>query len=99
MALRAASGGMIQESEIVTLILGLIAAPGAYRLHRAGALPRAAFAGVALLVCAYVFTVLEGFVFHDLFNALEHVALAGAGVGFAAGTLRLLRRGAEPDAA
>lgn len=86
---------MIQESEAITLILGLIAAPIAYRLFRAGALAGGALVGVGFLLGAYVFTIAEGFVLPDLLNALEHLCLAAAGVSFAAGVARL-GRGTEP---
>ena len=90
---------MVQESEGITLILGLIAAPIALRLHRAGALPGAAFTGLGFLLGAYVFTIVEGFVLPDLFNALEHLCLAASGIAFAVSTVRLARAGDGAGAA
>ncbi len=90
---------MIQESEAITLILGLIAAPIALRLYRARALPGAAFVGLWLLLGAYVFTIVEGFVLPDFFNALEHASLAASGVAFAVGAARMARAGGGAGAA
>ncbi|HET8539637.1 MAG TPA: hypothetical protein VFL83_07170 [Anaeromyxobacter sp.] len=86
----------IQESEGITLILGLIAAPIALRLFRAGALPGAALAGLGFLLGAYVFTIVEGFVLRPLFDALEHVSLAASGVAFAIAAARIARSRTEP---
>lgn len=82
---------MIQESEAITLILGLIAAPIALRLFRGGTLRAAALAGLGFLLGAYVFTIVEGFALHDVFNALEHLCLAASGIAFAAGAIRSAR--------
>jgi hypothetical protein len=90
---------MIQESEAITLLLGVIAAPIALRLLRAHALPRAAFVGLAFLVGAYVFTIAEGFFLADLLNAAEHLSLAASGVAFAAAAAGLARGRDGADAA
>jgi hypothetical protein len=76
---------MIQESEIINLILGIIAVLIILLIFRKLNLPslRFFYAGFAFLLCAYVFTVVEGFIWCDFFNVLEHLSLALSGITFA----------------
>lgn len=77
---------MIQANEIINLLMGLAAIPALFLLSRYGRLPRLPllYAGYTALMGAYVFTIVEGFVWGDLFNALEHLSLALAGLLFCA---------------
>ena len=78
---------MVQESEVVRLAQAIQFTVSVVALHRAIRLPRLPFiyAGAFLLVCANVFTVVEGLVWFELFNSLEHVCYATAGILFAVG--------------
>ncbi|MDF1565576.1 MAG: hypothetical protein P1V51_21240 [Deltaproteobacteria bacterium] len=84
---------MVQPSEAVTLVYGIIALVTLAWVIRGLELPglRWMVAGVALIGLAYVFTIVEGFVWHALFDTLEHNCYALAGVAFLVGTLRLVR--------
>jgi hypothetical protein len=77
---------MFQESEIVNLLVGFGSVPVLIVLARRVALPRAGivYAAFAALLLAYVFTVVEGVVWRQGFNFLEHLAYAAAGLLFLA---------------
>ena len=78
---------MFQDSEVVSLALAIIFVVAIACLHRVMRLPRLPriYAGAFFLVCANVFTVAEGVVWYGLFNTLEHLCYAAAGVSFALG--------------
>ena len=87
---------VFQDSEVVCLILTIIFALSMAILYRAERLPRLPliYWAVALVVAAILFTVAEGLLWYSLFNALEHVCYALAGVLFAVACWRLARPGA-----
>lgn len=83
---------MVQESELVDLILGLvtavlIVASGFHR--RPGRDQHLLLAGYSAILAAYVSTVAEGFVWTEIFNRVEHLCLAAAAVLFALAFRRL----------
>lgn len=73
---------MYQESEIVDLILVAFLTPmlwfGMRSLRIAG--KKRFVAAYAAMVCAYVFTVAEGYIAADLMNLLEHISYAMSGI-------------------
>lgn len=77
---------MFQESEIVNLLVGFGSVPVLVLLARRVALPHAGivYTAFAFLLLAYVFTVVEGVVWHRGFNFLEHLSYAVAGLLFLA---------------
>ena len=90
---------MYQESEIINLVSGIISLLIILVIARTKELPRFRFfssAFIAILL-AYLWTVVEGFLFFRLFNFLEHMSYAAAGVLFAAGCLSLARDTADKD--
>ena len=82
---------MIQENEVINLLMGLAAIPALWALSHYGRLPRLPllYVGFGAMMGVYVFTILEGFVWGDVFNALEHACLAAAGFFFFLGFRRL----------
>lgn len=85
---------IFQESEILVLIVAAFSVPMAMSIFRHPTrpmLPGAMFLGYACLIAAHFFTVVEGVVFHGLFNALEHVSYLLGGFFFATGCHSLAR--------
>ncbi len=82
---------MFSESEIVNLVLSVAFIPILVATMRDFHVPGKRYFSVGLLamVGTYVFTVVEGFVAPDVFNMLEHLMLAVAGVAFAIGAYHL----------
>ena len=78
---------MFQESEIITLLIGLMGLLIVVRFFKEGDIPGMNFlkAGCVMMVCAYVFTLVEGMFFESFFNVLEHFGYAASGLLFAAG--------------
>lgn len=89
---------MIRESEVINLILGVASIPFLLFGFRGRRIPgiRLMYAGFSLIVCAYVFSVLEGYYLSGFFNLLEHLSIALAGFLFAAGC-RALRKVGEQE--
>jgi len=73
-----------EPSEIVNLVLLLTLAPMVLVAVRRSlpSMPASVLVAVGAMVSAYVFTILEGFMFTDLFNLIEHASLAVAGIAF-----------------
>ena len=78
---------MVQESEVVTLILAMAFVLCAVFFSKSTAVPRAPliYTGIFFIICAYAFTVVEGLFWRELFNFLEHLCYALAGIAFAVG--------------
>ena len=76
-----------QESEIITLLLGLTGILVARRLFdfTSRSAAHALMAGFWAIIAAYVFTILEGFVWQQAFNVAEHLAYAASACLFAVG--------------
>jgi hypothetical protein len=95
-----AGGAVYQENEIINLISGLVSLLLILSLSRTKGLPRFRFfyAGFFIILLAYTVTIIEGFVFHDFFDLLEHLSYAISGVLFAKGcwSISRLARTAEP---
>lgn len=91
---------MFQASEVVNLILAAILTPmlwvGTRGITLAG--KRWFVGSYAAMMCAYVFTVLEGYYLPDAFNLLEHVSLAASGLLAATGAYLLLRSTRQVEA-
>jgi len=89
---------MFQESEIVNLLVGFGSIPVLLVLARRVRLPRAPllYAAFSCILAGYVFTVVEGILWGDFLNLLEHLSYAAAGVLFFAYFLLLSRKRAPP---
>ncbi len=76
---------MFQETEVINLLMGFISL--ALFLVKRKNLPRLnlLYFGYFSILCALVFTVIEGVIFKDFFNLLEHMFYAISGIFFAAG--------------
>lgn len=84
---------MFQESEIVNLLVGFGSVPVLVVLARRVRLPRPGivYTAFSFLLLAYVFTVVEGVVWRQGFNFLEHLSYAVAAILFSAYVLFLGR--------
>jgi hypothetical protein len=78
---------MFQESEIVTLVIGLLGLVIFLRFFKDSDIPGLKYikAGCTMMVCAYIFTIVEGLLFESFFNLLEHAGYAVSGLLFALG--------------
>ncbi len=78
-----------QESEIANLILGVVSLlilEFVYRdRKRVKTRLKFIYLGFLLIISGYIFTVIEGVLWHDFFNFLEHLSYALSGISFAAG--------------
>ena len=82
---------MFQESEIINLALGLIGLIVLARFVERKRMEQFSLflMGYLALLGAYVATLVEGVIAHDLFNLLEHALMALSGILFAMGVWRL----------
>jgi hypothetical protein len=87
----------IEPSEIVNLVLLVTLAPMVLVAVRRvlPSTPKAIIVATVAMSCAYVLTILEGFVLTDLLNLLEHASLAVAGLAFLASIVSVRRLLAE----
>ena len=53
--------------------------------------------GFLFMVCAYIFTVVEGIFWNEFFNNLEHLSYALAGLIFAGGCFSLMRHSKKSE--
>jgi len=85
---------MFQESEIITLMIGSIGLWLLLRFFKESDIPGLKYlkAGCALMICAYIFTLVEGVLFLTFFNFLEHVCYALSGLMFALGFWKMSGR-------
>lgn len=85
---------MFQESEVINLIMGIISVLLFIHIYIFKIIPKfkMIYSGFILIVCAQVFTVVEGIFWNDFFNLLEHLCLALAGVFCAIGSIVLVLR-------
>ncbi|MDY0339924.1 MAG: hypothetical protein RBS17_01760 [Coriobacteriia bacterium] len=84
---------MTQQSEIITLVLSVAFIPVAIWTYRGISLPHKPLLAWALgaMFGGYAATVIEGFIAPILFNYVEHLAYAIAGVCFATLGVAVLR--------
>jgi len=82
---------MFQESEIITLIMGIVGICILFTSLKRFRFPGAEYfkAGFTVLFLSYVFTVAEGVLWQNLFNLLEHFGYLFSGCLFAVGCVRL----------
>jgi len=88
---------MLQENEVINLIMSFISLLIIAHFCRKGtAVVRNFSIAFIFLFSAFLCTVLEGFVWPDLFNSLEHLSFAIAGLLFTVSCL-LLRKKDLPE--
>jgi hypothetical protein len=92
---------VFQESEIITLIMGIIGLVILWDTFKKFKLPATDLIKAAYLciLCSYLFTILEGIVYPAFFNLVEHLGYTLAGVFFAAACWRLTKQRIRDDAA
>jgi hypothetical protein len=73
-----------QPSEIADLILLLALGPVILTAMTRimPSVPRASYFAFGAMLGAYIFTIAEGFALPDVFNMLEHLCYAAAGISF-----------------
>ena len=88
---------MFQESEIIALVVALVAAFLLFFLFARREIPKLGFfyAGFFCIVAASLFTVVEGVLWNDFFNVLEHACYLFSGLFFLLGCRALLDPGPE----
>ena len=76
----------LRESEVVNLVLAVVSLLIFRTFYRTVWLPKRGllWTGVGCIVAAYVFTVVEGLFWPVVFDTLEHLSYAAAGVCFGA---------------
>ncbi len=74
----------LQSSEVATLAIALVAVALLVQIVRERKPSGLGWhlSGAALVLAAYVFTIVEGFLWEPFFNFLEHLSLALAGLVF-----------------
>jgi hypothetical protein len=84
---------MLQPSEVVGLAVALLLLPIIFTSSRTAWAPLRTLilASMLSIVAGNVFTIVEGFIWFDVFNVLEHASYAVAGI-FALAALLTLRR-------
>jgi len=89
---------MIQVNELINLLLTLAGTVLFYVFSRGYQLPtfRLLYAGFFMVLLSDLFTVLEGLLWFNLFNILEHGALLLAGVFFLSEIVRMSRQENAP---
>ena len=82
---------MFQESELINLCVSLITLVIVVSAIRKQEIPGFAwfYGGFCCIFAAAVFTVIEGVLWSELFNTLEHLCYGLGGGGFAAGCLEI----------
>lgn len=86
---------MFQESELINLCISLISfiiVSLTIRKHEIHGLTFL-YTGLCCIFAASIFTVVEGVVLNELFNTLEHISYALAGIAFAAGSFQMAAAG------
>lgn len=85
---------MFQESELFNLVLAIVSLFFLTGLRKSRTdLPPTMLTGFYCLVVAFVATVVEGVAMPALFNLVEHLAFAVAGILFALGSRSLVGSG------
>jgi len=91
---------MFQENEVINLILALISILMFAFIFKKMGLPRLRllYIGFIFILCGYLFTVIEGVIWLEFFNLLEHLCYAISGILFAAGCLSIIRHSTSEQA-
>jgi len=78
---------VVQDNELVNSLSGISAIIVLFFIARRVERNRLYFfyAAFFAMLFAYITTILEGFFWHDIFNMIEHISLAIAGILFAIG--------------
>ena len=78
---------MFHVNEVINLILALISILMIVFIFKKMGLPRLRllYIGFIFILCGYLFTVIEGVIWLEFFNLLEHLCYAAAGILFFAG--------------
>ncbi len=84
---------MFQESEIINLVVGLIAVLMFWYIFNKRELPKLRFiyVGFFFVLCGYLFTVIEGVFWNQFFNLLEHLCYTLSGISFLVGCRAIVR--------
>jgi len=84
---------MYQINEVMSLVFWVVGCLLFAYLSRRKAVPRypLLFAAFLCILSSNVFTIIEGFVFYDAFNLLEHLAYLAAAGFFLAGIILEIR--------
>ena len=82
---------MFQESELINLCVSLITLIIVVSAIRKKQIPDFAwfYTGFCCIFAASVFTILEGVVYHELFDTLEHFSYSLGALSFAAGCFKV----------
>jgi hypothetical protein len=90
---------MIQQSELIVLVVAIALSPFILWTYHGIDLEakRWLTAGLVAVICADTVTIVEGFVWPDFFNAVEHASFAAAGICFAVLAFGLLRESTPAD--
>ena len=89
---------MVQVNELINLLLTLSGTLLFFAFSRGYQLPpfRWFYTGFFMVLLSDLFTVLEGLLWFDLFNILEHGSMLLAGLFFLAEIVRMSRQGDLP---
>lgn len=84
---------MIQTSEVLNLVFDTIGIVLVFSLYRIGVIHRYTyiFTGFLCVWLSNIFTVMEGFVFPEALNILEHVSYFASGIFFLVGIVDYLK--------
>lgn len=84
---------VLQDSELVNLVMGFVSVLIMIQIFRKSRLPEfnLVYLGFFAIIFAYIFTVVEGIIWKDFFNFLEHLSYAVAGLVFALGSFSIYR--------
>ncbi|MFC1769696.1 hypothetical protein ACFLZI_01410 [Nitrospirota bacterium] len=84
---------MFDANEIINLIFALVAVLVIIFVFNKLEVPkpRSLYMGFSFILCGYVFTVIEGVLWRDFFNVIEHSCYALAGLYFLVGCWKYLR--------
>ena len=88
---------MVAPNEITALVLSLCAAALVISVFRKERMPGFGIVYLAFffVVCASFSTLVEGLLWYDFFNTIEHASFAVAGILFAVAALRMLKGDGE----
>jgi hypothetical protein len=82
---------LIKPNEVVDLVIAVLAVPILLRVVRVRPHREALFfsLGYGFMLCALVATILEGLIWPDLLNDVEHLSYAASGIAFLVAVIRM----------